>query len=79
MEISYSILEAYRNRGFASEAVSRLVAWAFSHQHVHEVSAEVLAHRRQSIGVLEKCGFRPAGAGSERGVNRYVVQRPDRR
>ncbi len=78
VEISYSVLSQFRNQGYASEAVSRLVLWAFSHQNVKEVTAETLPHLRQSIGVLEKNGFIHTGPGSEHGVVRYAVQRPDR-
>lgn len=79
VEISYSVLSQFRNRGYASEAVSRLVLWAFSHQNVKQVTAETLPHLRQSIGVLENNGFIYRGPGSEHGVVRYAVQRPDRR
>lgn len=76
VEIGYSILDGYRRRGFATEAVLRLVAWAFSHHNVYEVSAETLPHLSQSIRVLEKNGFIYTGAGSEAGVIRYAVKRP---
>jgi ribosomal-protein-alanine N-acetyltransferase len=75
VEIGYSILGQFRNRGYASEAVSRLVNWAFTFPLVQEVSAETLPHLRQSIRVLEKNGFEFTGAGSERGVVRYAVNR----
>lgn len=75
VEIGYSILSAYQRRGFASEAVARLVGWAFSHQNIHEVCAETLPHLVQSIGVLEKNGFEYTGAGSETGVIRYAIKR----
>jgi hypothetical protein len=57
VEIGYSILEQFRNMGYATEAVARLVNWAFSHPNVQEVCAETLPHLRQSIRVLEKNGF----------------------
>lgn len=79
VEIGYSVLAQYRNQGFATEAVERLVTWAFSHQSVLEVCAETLPHLQQSIRVMQKNGFSYTGAGSERGVVRYAVQRPDRR
>lgn len=79
VEISYSILEPYRNIGFASEAVRRMATWAFEHSTVSEVSAETLPHLRQSIRVLEKNGFQRGGRGSEYGVVRYVLPRPDLR
>jgi RimJ/RimL family protein N-acetyltransferase len=78
-EISYSILHQFRAQGYATEAVARLVSWAFSHQNVTEVSAETLPHLRQSIRVMEKNGFSFTGPGSEQGVIRYAVQRTDRR
>lgn len=78
VEIGYSVISQFRNQGYASEAVSRLVRWAFSHQAVREVSAETLPHLQSSIRVMKKNGFEFTGAGSERGVVRYAVQRPDR-
>jgi RimJ/RimL family protein N-acetyltransferase len=75
VEISYSILERYRVQGYATEAVARLVVWAFSHQNVREVSAETMPHMRRSIRVMEKNGFQFAGRGSEQGVVRYVVKK----
>jgi RimJ/RimL family protein N-acetyltransferase len=76
VEIGYSILADYQRKGFATEAVLRLVGWAFSHHNVYEVSAETLPHLSQSIRVLEKNGFTHTGAGSEAGVIRYAVKRP---
>ena len=75
VEIGYSILSCFQRQGFATEAVQRLVGWAFSHHNVREVSAETLPHLSQSIGVLEKNGFRRAGMGSEAGVIRYAIMR----
>jgi RimJ/RimL family protein N-acetyltransferase len=75
VEIGYSILACHQRRGYATEAVQRLVSWAFAHHNVNEVSAETLPHLSQSIRVLEKNGFRKTGAGSEAGVIRYAVSR----
>ncbi|NIP17304.1 MAG: GNAT family N-acetyltransferase [Xanthomonadales bacterium] len=75
VEIGYSILSQFRNRGYATEAVARLVMWAFSHSTVSEVCAETMPHLGQSIRVLQKNGFRHTGPGSERGVIRYAVRR----
>jgi RimJ/RimL family protein N-acetyltransferase len=79
VEIGYSVLSQFRNQDYASEAVFRLVLWAFSHQNVMQVTAETLPHLRQSIRVLEKNGFIHTGPGSEYGVIRYAVKRPDGR
>jgi len=78
VEIAYSVLSQFRSQGYASEAVFRLVLWAFSHQNVNQVTAETFPHLRQSIKVMEKNGFVFTGPGSEHGVVRYAVQRPDR-
>ncbi len=75
VEIGYSILTSYQEQGFATEAVARLVAWAFSHYNVQEVCAETLPHLDKSIRVLEKNGFTLTGAGSETGVIRYSLKR----
>jgi RimJ/RimL family protein N-acetyltransferase len=75
VEIGYSILSQFRNRGYATEAVMRLVSWALTHQRVNAVIAETLPYLKQSIRVLEKNGFRFAGAGSEHGVVRYRLER----
>jgi len=75
VEIGYSILGCFQRRGFASEAVLRLVGWAFSHHNVKEVCAETFPYLTQSIRVLEKNGFHLTGAGSEAGVVRYAVNR----
>lgn len=75
VEIGYSVLSQYRNQGYASEAVGRLVDWAFSHGSVMEVSAETFPHLKQSIRVLERNGFHFTGRGSERGVIRYALSR----
>lgn len=79
VEIGYSVLSQFRNQGYATEAVERLLAWAFSHQSVAEVCAETLPHLQPSIRVMKKNGFSFTGTGSELGVVRYAVQRPDRR
>lgn len=75
VEIGYSILKQFRTQGYATEAVARLVTWAFSHQNVVEVTAETLPHLKQSIRVMEKNGLSFAGPGSEYGVIRYAVRK----
>lgn len=75
IEIGYSVLEQFRNTGYASEAVARLVEWAFSHGLVREIRAETFPHLKQSIRVLEKNGFSYRGAGSEHGVICFAVDR----
>ena len=75
VEIGYSVLSQFRVQGYATEAVARLVVWAFSHQNVSEVTAETLPHLQQSIRVMEKNGLSFAGPGSEHGVVRYALHK----
>ena len=75
VEISYSVLKQFRVQGYATEAVARLIVWAFSHQNVTEVSAETLPHLKQSIRVMEKNSLVHTGPGSEYGVIRYAVKK----
>lgn len=79
VEIGYSVLRQFRIQGYATEAVARLVTWAFSHQNVVEVTAETLPHLRQSIRVMEKNGFVFQGRGSEHGVVRYAFSKSQNR
>lgn len=57
VEIGYSILPAYRNRGYATEAVSGMLSWAFMHQSVRRVLAECDATNMASVSVLRKAGM----------------------
>ena len=75
VEISYSVVDSFQQQGFATEAVARLVGWAFSHHNVFEVCAETFPYLSQSIRVLKKNGFELTGPGSETGVVRYAVKR----
>ena len=75
VEVAYSVLSQFRGQGYATEAVARLVIWAFSHQSVTEITAETLPHLRQSIRVLEKNGLSFVGPGSEYGVVKYALQK----
>lgn len=75
VEIGYSIVSDHRRRGYASEAVRGLLARAFGVRQVHRVVAETLPELAPSIAVLRKCGFAPAGEGSEPGVVRFEITR----
>jgi len=80
VEIGYSIVEEHQRQGFAPEAVERLVAWAFGHPEVARVTAHTLPDGIPSQRVLEKCGFRFLGAGTEEGAVLFERRRgPDGR
>lgn len=71
VEIGYSVLEEYQRRGYASEGVEALVAWAFLQPGVRRIIAETYPVLIGSIGVLRKTGFREIGPGSEEDVIRF--------
>lgn len=62
VEIGYSVLGAYRRRGFAWEAVRALVDWGLAQQEVRRIVAECRVDNGPSIRVLEKAGLRQAQA-----------------
>lgn len=76
-EIGYGILEQYRGRGYAAEAVKLALKWAFSHPEVAAVEAETDPDNIASQRVLEKCGFHPNGETGEEGP-RFAVRREDK-
>ena len=76
VEIGYSVLHQHRKHGYASEAVRRLVRWAFDQGGVRRVIAETFPDLKASIRVMEKNGFLLDGPGSEEGVVRYSISCP---
>jgi ribosomal-protein-alanine N-acetyltransferase len=60
-EIGYSVLPAFRGRGYASEAARALVAWGLAHPGVRRIVANCRFDNAASIRVLEKAGLRQTG------------------
>jgi len=77
VEVGYGIVSDHQRCGYASEAVRGLLAQAFAVPEVRRVIAETLPELIASIGVLRKCGFRPAEGGSEPGVIRFAITRAE--
>jgi RimJ/RimL family protein N-acetyltransferase len=71
VEVGYSVLEEYQRRGYASEAIGALIAWAFAQPGVRRVIAETYPELIGSLGVLRKLGFKPVDGGSEPDVLRF--------
>lgn len=57
VEVGYSLLEGYQGKGYATEGVRALVAWAFQNPRVRRVIAETAMDGASSQGVLRKNGF----------------------
>jgi [ribosomal protein S5]-alanine N-acetyltransferase len=72
----YSLLPAFRGKGYATEAVRALVDWAFAHPEVRKVIAETLPDNEPSIHVLQRVGFKRARKASEPGHIRFALKRP---
>lgn len=60
-EFGYWVAEPCWNQGVATEAVGRLVAFAFENPAVVRVQARVIAGNAASVRVLEKLGFTHEG------------------
>jgi RimJ/RimL family protein N-acetyltransferase len=73
VEIGYSMVEEFQGRGYATEAVRALAAWAFAHPGVSQVVAETMPGNTGSLRVLEKIGFRPVDGASEPGALRFAL------
>ncbi len=66
-EIGYGINEDYQGRGYATEAVSAIAAWAINQPGVSCVTAETEEANVASQKVLKKAGFIPTGQVGEEG------------
>jgi len=54
IEVGYSVLPQYQGRGYATEAVSGLLSWAFAHAEVSRVIAETLPDNERSIRPIHR-------------------------
>jgi ribosomal-protein-alanine N-acetyltransferase len=61
VEVGYGFLKEYWNNGYATEAVGKLIQWAFSTSSVDKVIAETLHTNDRSIRVLEKLNMQQVG------------------
>ena len=61
VEIAYGVDARHRGRGFATEATTAMLAYAFQHPDVRLVRAHTFDDRNASARVLSKCGFRLVG------------------
>lgn len=72
VEIGYSVVPAARQRGYATEIVRSLCAFAFSHDDVHTIVAHTVADNVPSWSALLRCGFTEARESSQPGTVEYV-------
>ena len=77
VEIGYSLFPEFHHQGYATEAVTGLVQWAFANPVVRRVTAQTLPGHRASIAVLERAGFAPMPQPIEPGLLGFAKDRPD--
>ena len=73
-EIGYGILDEFQGHGYATEAVTLAVEWAFSQPGVLAVEAETDPDNIASQRVVEKCGFKATGTIGEEGP-RFIIHK----
>lgn len=56
-DIGYGIIKEERRKGYAEEAVTKLINWAFSKDVVKEITAGCLLNNVSSIHLLKKINF----------------------
>ena len=61
-EIGFTFSRAYQRRGFASEAVTRVLEYAFCELSLHRVYAITDQENASSVALLERLGMRREGA-----------------
>lgn len=72
VELGYSLRPEFQGIGLGTEAIGRLVAWAFEHAEVVGVVADTYDDLDRSIGMLKKLGFRQFGEGADPGTSRFL-------
>ncbi|MBB5808253.1 aminoglycoside 6'-N-acetyltransferase [Saccharothrix ecbatanensis] len=60
-DIGYTLATAHQGRGYAAEAVRRVLAHLFEERGLHRVAAECDARNERSARLLARLGFRQEG------------------
>jgi ribosomal-protein-alanine N-acetyltransferase len=61
VEIGYHVEPGFRRRGFATEAVRALLAWAAAEHGITRFRASVAPSNEPSLAVVMRLGFRQTG------------------
>jgi [ribosomal protein S5]-alanine N-acetyltransferase len=77
VEVGYSVVPSQQRQGYASEATAALVDCAM-HHGARSVAAETFPELVASVRVMEKCGLKLVGPGSQEGTIRYAVTGEER-
>ncbi|MEY9971792.1 ribosomal-protein-alanine N-acetyltransferase [Lysinibacillus sp. RC46] len=60
-ELGYWIGQDYLGKGFATEAVNRMIHFGFTELGLNKIWASAISRNKSSTRVLEKCGLRKEG------------------
>jgi RimJ/RimL family protein N-acetyltransferase len=61
-ELGYTVFEAQRRRGFATEATEGMMRWAATRHSVQSFVLSISPHNEASLGVARKLGFVQTGS-----------------
>jgi 8-oxo-dGTP diphosphatase len=65
-DLGYWVARRYWGHGVATEAVGRLVRWAFANLEIDRIEADVATDNGASIAVLRRIGFRQVATGTRK-------------
>jgi 8-oxo-dGTP diphosphatase len=65
-DLGYWVARRYWGHGVATEAVGRLVRWAFANLELDRIEADVATDNAGSIAVLRRIGFRQVATGMQK-------------
>ncbi len=65
-DVGFALAATAWGRGYATEAVARLIDYAFDDMQLHRLGADVDPRNERSIRLLERLGFRQEGLLRER-------------
>ena len=65
-ELGFALGSSHWGRGYATEALTRLLAFAFEELELHRIEADVDPRNAKSVALLERLGFRREGYLRER-------------
>ena len=71
--VGYAMYGEYEGRGYATEAVKAMVAWAFGHPGVREVRALAPVWNTPALRVAENVGMRPVASEEDDDVGEVLL------
>jgi len=69
IKLGYFIFDNYRNKGYATESVLKVVDFTFKEAKIHRIAASAISTNEASNRVLIKAGFRLEGTKKESSIS----------